>query len=80
MTILSTVTTKGQVTIPQEFRQMLNIKPGQKVQFSKGGSGAIKLKPVPDFADMMGYFKTKIKYNKKAARAAYVKDLIAGKI
>jgi AbrB family looped-hinge helix DNA binding protein len=80
MTISSTVTTKGQVTIPQEFREMLNIKPGQKVQFSKRDSGELSLKPIPDFADMRGYFKTNIKFDKKKARAIYVKDLIAGKI
>lgn len=37
-------------------------------------------KPVADFADLLGVFKTKKRFSKRLARAAYVKDLIAGKI
>lgn len=81
MTILSTVTTKGQVTIPQEFRDMLNIKAGQKVAFSKGKSKGLNIKPIADFVDLKGIFANpKIKYDKKKARKAFIKDVIAGKI
>ncbi|MDZ4229465.1 MAG: hypothetical protein U1C50_04415 [Patescibacteria group bacterium] len=37
-------------------------------------------KPVADFADLMGVFASKKKYSKAAARRAYIKDVIAGKI
>lgn len=34
MTYYSTVTTKGQVTLPAKLRSQLDLKPGQKVNFS----------------------------------------------
>lgn len=33
MTMLSTLTSKGQVTIPQALRQRLGLVPGQAVEF-----------------------------------------------
>jgi antitoxin PrlF len=39
------VTTKGQVTIPQEFRNRLGIQPGAEVEFSIDGE-ALKITPV----------------------------------
>jgi len=33
------VTTKGQVTIPQEYREKLGIAPGTEVEFSLRGDG-----------------------------------------
>jgi AbrB family looped-hinge helix DNA binding protein len=39
------VTTKGQVTIPQEFREQLGIQPGAEVEFSIEGDG-LRLTPV----------------------------------
>jgi AbrB family looped-hinge helix DNA binding protein len=34
------VTTKGQVTIPQEIRERLGLKPGAEVEFTIDGKGA----------------------------------------
>jgi len=39
------VTTKGQVTIPQEIREQLNIQPGSEVEFEVEGN-VVKLTPV----------------------------------
>lgn len=39
------VTTKGQVTIPMEIREQLNIHPGAEVEFSVEGN-AVKMVPV----------------------------------
>jgi antitoxin PrlF len=39
------VTTKGQVTIPQEIRERLGIHPGTEVQFEVEGRG-VKMTPV----------------------------------
>ena len=39
------VTTKGQVTIPQEIRDRLNIQPGAEVDFKIEGK-AVKLMPI----------------------------------
>jgi antitoxin PrlF len=39
------VTTKGQVTIPMDIREQLNIQPGAEVEFTIEGDGA-KMIPV----------------------------------
>lgn len=38
------VTTKGQVTIPREIREQLNIRPGTEVEFSVDGN-SVRLVP-----------------------------------
>ena len=60
----NTVTTKGQVTIPKQVRDLLGIKPGDSVAFevaedgrvllSKLGSRAAKARPPSRFAKLRG--------------------------
>jgi AbrB family looped-hinge helix DNA binding protein len=68
----TTITSKGQVTIPAYFRQQLGLQAGQKVSFSLSQKQPKKLvlKPIPDFLSLQGIIKTKRKYSKKAARKA----------
>jgi AbrB family looped-hinge helix DNA binding protein len=40
----TTVTSKGQVTIPKKFRELLGIGPGSKVSFELGPSGDVVLR------------------------------------
>jgi antitoxin PrlF len=40
-TSTTTVTTKGQVTIPVEIRQLLGIKPKDRVRFDINGDGSV---------------------------------------
>lgn len=40
----TTVTSKGQVTIPKAVRDMLGLKPGMKVEFKGGTDGEVILK------------------------------------
>jgi antitoxin PrlF len=49
--MLSTVTTKGQVTIPKQIREALNISPNDKVDFVQEGEKIvmIPLKPLQSF-------------------------------
>jgi antitoxin PrlF len=42
----STLTQKGQVTIPQELRSQLGLKPGDRVSFELDGD-QVTLKPAP---------------------------------
>lgn len=51
--MLSTVTSKGQITIPKEIRQLLNINPHDKVDFVIEGDRAI-LVPVKTLRDLRG--------------------------
>ncbi|MDW6021385.1 AbrB/MazE/SpoVT family DNA-binding domain-containing protein [Mesorhizobium sp. BAC0120] len=40
----TTVTSKGQVTIPKAVRDRLGLKPGSKVEFKSGPGGEVVLK------------------------------------
>jgi AbrB family looped-hinge helix DNA binding protein len=41
----TTVTTKGQVTIPAEIREHLGIKPKDRVRFNIGRDGSVTIAP-----------------------------------
>lgn len=79
---ITTVTQKGQVTIPQELRKRLNIKTGTKLRFDIDDKDAsvITIHPVKDLISLKGAFKTNKKYDKQKARKAYMPDVLAGKI
>jgi AbrB family looped-hinge helix DNA binding protein len=51
--MLATVTTKGQVTIPKNVRDRLNIKPNDRVDFLLEGDRAV-LVPVKTLKDLRG--------------------------
>jgi len=65
----TSITQKGQVTIPVLIRKKLGLKTGQKVVFRDRGKDVI-IEPIPDFLDLMGSLKTKKKYDKEKARKA----------
>lgn len=66
MIYITTVTKKGQATIPYEIRQYLGIKPYEKIAFIKKGKEVI-IKPKKTFLHLKGSIKTKIKYSDKKA-------------
>ncbi len=61
----TTVTQKGQVTIPAMIRKMVDIKPRQKVNVSIENNTVV-IQPAVDFFSLQGSLKTKKKYSKKA--------------
>ena len=56
--LISTVTQKGQATIPLMLRESLGLLPGTKVQFIEEG-GEVKLRPLPSLESYMGVLKGK---------------------
>src|SRR3954469_12967807 len=46
-TSITTVTTKGQVTIPAEIREHLGIKPKDRVRFEVAEDGSVRVAPAP---------------------------------
>lgn len=64
---ITTVTIKGQITLPAEIRKKRGIKPGDKVQVRED-KGEIKVEPIPDFFALKGSLKSKKKYDKRKAR------------
>lgn len=73
---LTTVTTKGQVTIPEAVRQALEINIGDKVAFTKilptYNEVVIKIIPADIVEELSGSLSTgvKVKNSKKARRKA----------
>ena len=51
--LITTVTQKGQVTIPSFYREMFGIKTGSKVIFEEK-EGSLGLRPAPDFFSYRG--------------------------
>lgn len=47
MSYEATVTSKGQLTIPKEVREQLDIEPGEKVLFRFDEEGGVRLVAVP---------------------------------
>lgn len=50
----STLTSKGQVTIPQAIREKLGLKPGDFVSFSLGEKNEVILRPPGRLEDLFG--------------------------
>ena len=55
--MLATVTSKGQVTIPKEIRDLLHIRSNDKVDFVLDGEKVL-LSPVKTLLDMRGAVRT----------------------
>ncbi len=56
--ISAKVTSKGQITLPKEIRELLGVGSGDSVRFEVEG-GSVRVypqKPLPDFAAMVGKY------------------------
>ena len=58
----STLTSKGQITIPKELRDQLHLKKGSRLEFVVEASGRVVLKPLnSDFQSLRGMIRPKRK-------------------
>ncbi|KKU95351.1 hypothetical protein A2875_04310 [Candidatus Gottesmanbacteria bacterium RIFCSPHIGHO2_01_FULL_46_14] len=71
----STMTQKGQVTIPAPIRAMLGLQPRQRVVITKDADGA-KIRAASNFFSLYGSIKTHKKLNISAMRKS-AKTLLA---
>jgi antitoxin PrlF len=56
----ATVTSKGQITIPREIRERLQIKTGDRLDFRVDADGAVRIVPVAKkVAEVFGAFALK---------------------
>ena len=44
--MVGTLTSKGQITIPNQVRKLLRLKPGDRIEFSVGENGIATMKPL----------------------------------
>jgi AbrB family looped-hinge helix DNA binding protein len=63
----STITQKGQVTIPSFIREKLGLAPGMKVVF-RLEANSIKVSSLPSFFSYRGSIKSKKEFNIKKMR------------
>ena len=66
--MLATVTSKGQVTIPKEIRDLLHIRTNDKVDFVLEGDRVV-LAPVKTLLDLRGVVRSDVKGNFPEERA-----------
>lgn len=78
----TTLTQKGQVTIPLLLRKQLGLVTGMKIRFvtNQARTSELILSPMRDFFSFKGTIKSHKRYSKAAARKSYMKDVLAGKI
>lgn len=56
----STITKKGQITVPKDLREFLDLKTRSRVSFElEKNKKEIKIKKEPDILDLAGKFKPK---------------------
>lgn len=70
MQFTTSVTQKGQATIPAPIRQRLGIKPNTKIVFELKNGHEASIKPVADFFTMKGSVKSKKPFNIEAMEKA----------
>ena len=75
--IESTVTNKGQTTVPREVREALGIKPRQRLQWDIGTDGTVIVRPEPSALTLFGSLKTRKKFPGIKAEEAAVRRHIA---
>lgn len=80
MPLVTTVTRKGQITIPIELRRRLGLSIGRKVRVEPSAKDTLLLKPLSSFGSLAGSFPSKKRFSKEAARKHYLKEVLAGKI
>lgn len=71
----SSITSKGQVTIPVLIRKKLALKPGERVSFLLEDDNKVRLIKAPDFFSFQGSIKTKKKYDPEKIKDAVGKNL-----
>lgn len=82
MTGVSTITTKGQVTIPQFIRDELELKPGYQIEFNLDrpkGHIIAKLAHKNVIEELAGSLKSKVKFTSHAAERRSAQKYVAQK-
>ncbi|MBI3181052.1 MAG: type II toxin-antitoxin system PrlF family antitoxin [Myxococcales bacterium] len=58
----STITSKGQITLPIEVRRALRLRPGDRVSFRMAKDGSVVVEPeTVDLLSLKGAVKSKVK-------------------
>jgi bifunctional DNA-binding transcriptional regulator/antitoxin component of YhaV-PrlF toxin-antitoxin module len=63
----STLTDKGQTTVPQEIREALKVKPRQRLTWSLCGDGTVVVRPQPSALGLFGKLKSSKRFSGRVA-------------
>jgi len=74
----TTVSEKGQITIPQRFRERMNLSPSREVELEQLDDGSVLVRPKKSIMRLAGSLKPKgpvlpFKEERRIAREAMVK-------
>ena len=73
---ISTLTDKGQTTVPQVIRDALNVKPRQRLTWSLGEDGTVVVRPQGSALDLFASLKSSKKFpGRDAERKAVARDV-----
>ena len=73
MQVITSITQKGQVSLPKSFRELLGMKEYDRVMVTKGIDHII-IKPLEDVLDLAGSYKPKKRKSILKARVEFEKD------
>jgi AbrB family looped-hinge helix DNA binding protein len=77
--IESTVTDKGQTTVPKEVRDALGIKPRQRLQWDLAEDGKAVVRPEPSALALFGSLKSRKKFPGIKAEKAAMRKVVASR-
>jgi bifunctional DNA-binding transcriptional regulator/antitoxin component of YhaV-PrlF toxin-antitoxin module len=74
---ISTLTDKGQTTVPQEVRDALKVKPRQQLQWTVKKDGTAIVRPQPSALDLFGSLPTGKRFRSREAERQGTVQVIA---
>jgi len=75
----STITDKGQTTVPLKIRETLKVKPGQRLEWTPRPDGTAVVQSQPSALKLFGSLPSRRKFPGRAAERAAVARVLAGK-
>lgn len=73
----STLTDKGQTTVPKKVREALGIKPRERLQWDIGDDGTVTIKPESSALKLFGSMKSNVAFPGIQEEKAAVRKIIA---
>ena len=73
---ISTLTDKGQTTVPQEIRNALKVKPRQRLTWSLTSEGTVIVSPQRSALGLFGSLKSSKKLSSRAAERQAVANAV----
>ena len=75
----STVTSKGQTTIPREIRKLLGLKENDRILYEVE-DGKVAIKPAPSVRELYAIFKSRIRHKGPPPTKAQMRAAVDGDI